>query len=93
MRKLRSIQKKLPDSPLVRVLIEYRESNHLSIGVMAKQMGISHPTLLKMLHTGTSESIPMWQLLARFFVWTPGELGVAAMWEPPPKKKRAKRGE
>lgn len=91
MRRPRDFRSKLPDSPLTNALLYYRETRSLSVKQMAHELGLAHVTLLRLLHSGKAATIQVYKQLARFFEWTPGELGMVMMWEPPPKKKRAKR--
>jgi hypothetical protein len=79
------------ESPIARVLAKYKAEHKLSFRELSRHVQVSPLSLGRMVKRGLAPDVQMLKRLARFFQWTPAEVGEMAMWPGPAKKVRKKR--
>lgn len=80
-------------SPVVAAIQSYRLAHGVRVVDMAKLLGVSPPQLIQVVSGRQDFGLRMLQQVAKFFEWTPMEVGLALRYEVPKGegKKRGKR--
>lgn len=76
-------------SPISRAIQEYKLHEKLTMVQLGKVIGLNKETLVQLASDTRFPSTRALKKLARFFQWSPEEVGVAAMFKP--KKKGRKK--